>query len=159
MLHRMEVEQQIDRVVERPQRSGAGQFDRVARTVQYLGRPEPVEILIDEPGRARAVWIEAPIGRHVGEAQRQPPARWTHAVAEQEVERYGAAQLVPMGESVDQYVRTAFPAVEGRDEIDPGVARSVGGYVRRLQFDPISGVGQGYRSPKCLRAGLVHVGT
>jgi hypothetical protein len=159
MLHRMEIQQQIDRVVERSQRSGAGQFDRVAGTVQHLGRPEPVEILIDEPGCAGTARIEAPIGRHVGEAQRQPSAYRPYAMAEQEVERYGAAQLVPMGESVDQYVRTAFAAVEGRDEIDPGIARSVGVYIRRLQFDPISGVGQGYRSPKCLRAGLAHAGT
>jgi hypothetical protein len=69
-------------------------------------------------------------------------------VAEQEVESYRAAQLVAVGKRIDQDVRTAYPAIECRDEIDSGIARSVGGYIRRLQFDPISGLGQGYRSPK-----------
>ena len=91
VLHGMEVQKKIDRIVKRSQRPGAGQFDRVAGAVQNLGRPDPVEVLVNEPRSTGTARIEALIGRHIREAQCQLSAYRPYSLAEQEVQGDGAA--------------------------------------------------------------------
>ena len=66
--HRMQVEQIVDGVVERPQLTRAVELDARARALEHLRRPQPVEVLVDTARRKRLRRIERPVSGDIGEA-------------------------------------------------------------------------------------------
>jgi hypothetical protein len=111
--HRMQIEQVIDAVVQGAQRPGAGEVRALARSVEHVRRPEPVEVLVDA-ARAEGVGpIEALVGTDVGEAQRQRSAQGPARLAKQPVEGNGAADLVAVRQRLDENVRSRTVAGEG----------------------------------------------
>ena len=110
--HRMQVEQIVDGVVERPQLTRAVELDARARALEHLRRPQPVEVLVDTARRKRLRRIERPVRGDVGEADRQRPAQRTHSSLQQPVECDRAADLVAMRQRLHQHVGTRAPARE-----------------------------------------------
>jgi hypothetical protein len=136
VLHRVDVEQEIDAVDQRPQLASPGQLRRLARPFERARVPQPVEVLIDEARRVGLARIEALEGGHVGEAQGQHAAGRSDCVLEQKIEHDRAADLVAVGQRVHQDVGAGPAAVEAGDVRDLGVA-GVAGDVRRRQHDGV----------------------
>ena len=112
LLHRMQVKQQIDLGQQRLDLAGAVQFDRTARAVQRIGAPDAVHVLIDEARGGRVIGIEARIGGDVAEDQGQPAFGRHEFLAQQQVERMGAADLVAVDQRGDRRLRPGLAGVE-----------------------------------------------
>ena len=65
----------------------AAQLGAVAWAIEHVGRPDSVEILIDEAGCRRIVRIESLIGGDVREGERQRSPLALHIVPQEQVER------------------------------------------------------------------------
>ena len=131
----MDVEQIVRRVDKRPQHPRATQLGGCARTVEDVGRPYAIEILVDEARSVRACRIEAEKGLHVRERKRERTAHRTQFPAQQAIHHDRAANLVAVRERVNQDVRTGLAALEGVNEIGPGGRATVRLDVRCFEFD------------------------
>ena len=79
--HRVQVEQHIDRVDQRPDLARPVELGRAPRAVQHRRVPDPVDVLVDEARRGRLARIEPLVCGEVDEAERQPAARRRRARA------------------------------------------------------------------------------
>ena len=139
--HRVDVEEIVGCLDEGANRPRAAKFRAVARAVQRLGVPDPVEILVDEAGGVRPPGIEAQEGVDVREGQRERSARGAKAQPQQPVDDDRPADLVAVGDRVDHHVRAGPAALEGVDEVDAGRGTAVGFDVGGDELDGNSGHG------------------
>ena len=131
----MHVEQEIRLLEHGAELAGARKLDALPRPLQGLQRPHAVEVLIDEARCAGVFRVEALIGGDVGKGERQHAPPRPDTLAEQEVERDGAANLVAVRDRIDERMRARNAAVEAVDIVDARIARLVGGDVGGFEFD------------------------
>jgi hypothetical protein len=120
--HRMDVEQVVEAFVERPQGPGAFQFARLARPVQHVDGPDPIEVLVDKSRPEGILGIPLRERAGVPEAERKLSSRRPDRPVQKEVERNRTANLVAMSEGLYSEMRTGSPAVECPQKWDPGVS-------------------------------------
>ncbi len=137
LAHRMDVEQQLGGIDERPQLAGAPQLDRIARAQQRLVAPDAVEVLVDIAAAVGRGRVPARIGRDVAEGQRQSAALRLPLclLREQRIQRDGAADLVAVGQRLHHDLWPGAARIEAPHVGRAGVARRPARQVRRLQFD------------------------
>ena len=132
--HGMDIQQEVGLLERGAEFAGARKLDTLPRPLQGFERPHPVEVLIDEPRRAGIPWAETLIGRNIGEGKRQHAPPRPDALAEQEIERDGSANLVAVGDGIDEHMRARRAAVETVDIIDAGIAGFVWRYIGGFEF-------------------------
>src|SRR5690606_30475076 len=108
----MQVQQQVDLGDQRFDLAGAVELDRTALAVQRIGAPDAVHVLVDEARGDRLLGIEAQIGRHVAEDHGKPAPDRTELLAQQQVQRMGAADLVAVDQRGDADMRPRPPRIE-----------------------------------------------
>ena len=133
--HRVQVDQDVDIVEQRPQLAGPVELGRRAGAVEDGGVPEPVHVLLDEAGRGRLGGIEALERRQVQEADRQPAPQRAEFLPQQLVQHDRAGELVAVHQRGDRDMRTRPPAVELHHPGQAGIAGEPVGEVRRPQPD------------------------
>src|SRR6266705_307671 len=94
----MQVEQIVDVVVDRTQLARARQLDARTRAIEHLGRPEPVEVLVDAARREGIGGVEPVVCGNVGEDQRQDATERAQSFAQESIERNRTANFVAMRE-------------------------------------------------------------
>ena len=137
LLHGVQVEQVVGCLHHGPHGPRAPQVGAVARTLQGLQVPEPVEVLLHPAAGEGIGGVEVPVGLDVHESERERAARRAQAGLQKTVERDRAAELVAVHHGRDQQVRAGGVGAEPPDPIEPRVARLPAVDVRRRQFDGI----------------------
>jgi competence protein ComEC len=127
--HRVQIEQVIGRVVAGPQGAGARQLARRPWRVEHVGRPQPVEVLVEAARRVGVGRVERPIGVDVGKDESQRAAGRAQARREQLGQRDRAADFVAVRERLQREARSgALPDVApdvGKARVSRGPARQV----------------------------------
>ena len=95
--HRMQVEQMVDAIVEGSQLARSLELGALARAFEHVGRPQPVEILVDAARRERVTRVETQVRVDIGEDDRQRAARRAHVLAHRPIERNRAADAARSG--------------------------------------------------------------
>ena len=138
-LHRMDVEQEIGVLDQRPQLARPLEFARAARAVQGRRAPDPVQIFVEIAGSLGVCGVERIECSEVDERQRQTSAAGPDAPLEQPQQRPGPAQLVAVHQRGDHHVRARLAAVERGHAGDAAVAAAVHAQIRRGDFDGDAG--------------------
>ena len=144
-LHRMDVEQEVGVLDQRPQLARPLELARAARAVQGRRAPDPVQIFVEIAGSLGIFGIERIEGSEVDERQRQASAAGPDAPLEQPQQRPGPAQLVAVHQRGDHHVRARLAAVERGHVGNAAVAAAVHAQIRRGDFD--GGAGHRIRPP------------
>ena len=125
----------IDAVVERPQLARAPELGAVARPIEDVCRPETVEILVDATRCERISRVETLIRGDVGKDDGQRPARWPQLLAQDPIERDGAADFVAVGQRLQQDVRPGAAGCERPCVGNAVVAGGMRGKIRESDLD------------------------
>ncbi len=138
-LHRLRRGVQVQDVVgrrhRRPHRAGPAQLRAVLAAFQPFGRPDPVEVVHQLAAVERLGRIERLVGRHIGKTHREGSDGRPHARVQQVRRRDHAAELVAVGQRVDQHMRAGPAGVEAMHVVDAGIALAVGREVARHHFE------------------------
>ena len=92
--HRVQVEQHIHGVDQRPDFARPVKLGGTPRAVQRRHVPHAVDVLVDEPRRGRLARIEALVRREIDEPERQLPARRPQPLAQQSLQHDSPGNLV-----------------------------------------------------------------
>lgn len=129
----MQVQQQVDLGDQRLDLAGTVELDRAAVAVQHAGAPDAVHVLVDEARGARIGRVEAGIGGDVAEDQGEFALRRAELLAQQQVERMGAADLVAMDQRGDADIGAGPAGIELEGIGHAGIALTVLGDRDRQQ--------------------------
>ncbi len=143
VLHRMQIEQEIGLIDDRPQRARAFELDRLARAIERRRVPQPVEILVDIARGDRVARVEFAIRRDIVEGQRQRSAARPNPRAQQLVERDRTANLIAVGQRGHHDMRTGLARDKARDIFDAGIAGAIGFDIGGRQLHPEGEIGHG----------------
>ena len=116
------------------QGAGTGQFGAVGGAVQLCGRPHAVEVVHQLAAVKRARGVERLVGGHVGKADGQRAAPGPHTGVEQVRGGHHAAQLVAVGECIDQHMRPGLARLETVHIVHAHIAHAVGRKVTGQRF-------------------------
>ena len=136
-MHRVDVEQQIDRVDERTHGAGTREFAALTLAVECRGRPHAVHIFVEEAGGVGIFGTELLVGTDIAEAQRQAPGRGAHTGGEQRVDSNGAAHFVAVREREDHHVLAGLAAIERVQKVDAGIAFAPAVDIGKRDFDGV----------------------
>jgi hypothetical protein len=122
---RVDVEQVVGGGHHRAQLTGTAQLGAVFGTVQPLRRPDAIQVVHQLAALERLSRIKGFVGRHIGKADGQGADQRAHTGIQQVRGRDHAAELVAVGERVDEHMRPWSARIEAVHVGDAGVALSV----------------------------------
>ncbi len=120
--HRVQVEQHIHRVDQRPDLARAVELGGAPRAVQHRRVPHPVDVLVDEARRGRLARIEPLVSGEVDEAERQPAACRRQSRLEQPVEHDRAGDLIAMRNREQRHMRAGHARIARDEAANAGIA-------------------------------------
>ncbi|MNV56984.1 hypothetical protein D3C71_1492930 [compost metagenome] len=122
---RVDVQDEVSRIQNRPQLARAAQFGAVFGTVQHGRGPDAVQVVDQLAVFVRVVDVEGFIGFDVGEADRQRADLRPHAVVQQMGGGDHATDFVAVRDGVDQHVRAGYAGLKTMHIRNAGVALAV----------------------------------
>jgi hypothetical protein len=121
----MDVEQVVGRRDHRAQLAGTTQLGAVFGAVQPLRRPDAIQVVHELAALKGLGRVKGLIRRHIGEADGQGADQRAHTGIQQVRGRDHAAELVAVGERVDERMRPWSARIEAVHVGDAGIALSV----------------------------------
>ena len=147
----VDVQDVVGRCHHRAQLPRATQLRAVLSAIQPLAGPDAVHVVHQLPALEGPDRVKTLVGLDVGETQRQRASPWPHTAVQQVGDGRHAADLIAVGQRIDQHVRTGLARLEAVHVVDANVALTVGAEVARqnLKLGGVADHGDSWWTADC----------
>ena len=131
----MQVQDVVGRSHHRAKRPGAQQFGAHGGAFQLGHRPDAIEVVHQLAALERPCRVKALVRRHIGKTDRKRANARAYARLQQVQRGHHAAELVAMGQGVDEHMRAGAAGLESVHVLHPGIAGAIGRQIARQNFE------------------------